>query len=64
MKYFKITDTTGNEAYASSTRADETVTTLGVALRLNNEDYSEITEITYNEFSNETEKVFTDSEEN
>jgi hypothetical protein len=64
MKYFKITDLrTGDSFYISSTRLGETVRALAAALNLNNSKHHEIKEVTYNEFYNETEKVFTDSED-
>ena len=64
MQYFKITDlSTGEESYASSNRGGETVRTMAVLLDINKSKHHEIKEVTYDEFYNETEKVFTDSEE-
>ena len=61
MKYFKITDITTNTShYISSTLPNETPTQLAISLHLDPEKKYNIEEVSYQEFFEETKKVFED----
>lgn len=63
MKYFKITDlTTGTEHYISSTLPNETVAHVAITAHLDPEKKYNIEEVSYDDFNQEIEKVFTDVE--
>ena len=61
MKYFKITDITTNTSYyISSTLPNETPAHLAISLHLDPEKKYNIEEVSYQEFFEETKKVFED----
>lgn len=61
MKYFKITDITTNTShYISSALPNETLAHLAISLHLDPEKKYNIEEVSYQEFFEETKKVFED----
>ena len=61
MKYFKITDLiTGNEHLISSSLPNETVAHVAMSAHLDLEKKYNIEEISYDDFYQDTKKVFED----
>ena len=62
MKYFKITDLiTGDEHLISSSLPNETVAHVAMSAHLDSKKKYNIEEISYNDFYQDTEKVFTEA---